>query len=313
MEKEQILVSIVIPTYSRNIALTRAIDSALAQTYKNYEIIVVDDNPPDSKWRASTEKIMLQYADNPVIRYIQNSKNLGGSGARNEGIKAARGEYIAFLDDDDEYMPEKVEKQLNCFLNTTQKKLALVFCDAMMTYDNDKFVCYLKPRYRGCCLYEAMVGNCLAATSQWMAKKEALVDVGMFTIVPCKQDSTLILKLLVNGYEVECVPEVLSKYCSYQGERISDISEKKILGEKSYMSTCRKYFSRLSEIQREQVEFAFAIRLYELYSSINMRKESRQEKRKMMEIDWKKSVRYLIQRKIKGCKYHIKKKIFYKR
>ena len=61
------------------------------------------------------------------------------------------------------------------------------------------------------------------------------------------------------------------------------------------------------------MEFAFAIRLYELYSSINMRKESRQEKRKMMEIDWKKSVRYLIQRKIKGCKYHIKKKIFYKR
>lgn len=275
MEKEQILVSIVIPTYSRNIALTRAIDSALAQTYKNYEIIVVDDNPPDSKWRVSTEKIMLQYADNSVIRYIQNSKNLGGSGARNEGIKAARGEYIAFLDDDDEYMPEKVEKQLNCFLNTTQKKLALVFCDAVMTYDNDKFVCYLKPRYRGCCLYEAMVGNCLAATSQWMVKKEALVAVDMFTIVPCKQDSTLILKLLQNGYEVECVPEVLSKYCNYQGERISSTGIKNLTGELLYKEKCEQLYSQMTEKQIKEIEYTFATRLFGLYKVNGKIEESR--------------------------------------
>lgn len=275
MRKKDILVSVVIPTYSRNIALTRAIDSVLMQTHEKLEIIVVDDNPPESEWRKSTQEIMQRYVGNPKIYYIQNHHNLGGSGARNVGIEAAKGEYIAFLDDDDEYMPEKVEKQLDCFLNTKQKKLALVFCDSVMTYDNDKFVCYVKPRYKGCCLYEAMVNNCLAATSQWMAKKEALVDVGMFTIVPCKQDSTLILKLLQNGYEVECVPEVLSKYCNYQGERISGIGIKNLTGELLYKEKCEQLYSQMTEKQIKEIEYTFATRLFESYKANGKREESR--------------------------------------
>ena len=313
MKKNEILVSVVIPTYSRNITLTRAIDSVLTQTYKNLEVIVVDDNPPESEWRKSTEQIMEKYANNPIIRYIENTKNLGGSGARNEGIKAAKGEYIAFLDDDDDYFPEKIEKQLNCFLTTDLHKLALVFCDAVMTYDNDKFVCYVKSHYRGCCLYDAMVNNCLAATSQWLAKKEALLDVGMFTVVPCKQDSTLILKLLVKGYEVDCVPEVLSKYCNYQGERLSDITEKRLLGEKLYMDACRKYFSRLSESQIKNIEFVFSTRKYEVYKEMKMNKESRGEIEKLLEIDRKKGITYLMKRKIGLLKYHLKKRILYKK
>lgn len=283
MEKD-ILVSIVIPTYSRNTTLERAIDSALSQTYENIEIIVVDDNPPDSKWRISTQHLMQQYEDNPKVHYIQNVKNMGGSGARNEGIKASRGEYIAFLDDDDEYLPEKVEKQLMCFLSTDLKKLALVFCDAIMTYDNDKFVCYVRPRYKGCCLYEAMINNCLAATSQWMAKKEALLDVGMFTIVFNKQDSTLILKLLDKGYQVDCVTEVLSKYCAYDGQRISNISIEGLKGEIAYMNRCRKLFYKLSENQIENVELAFAKKLYNLYGNLRMYKKMHSQFKKMLKI-----------------------------
>lgn len=275
MKGNDTLVSVVIPTYARKTTLKRAINSVLAQTYKNLEIIVVDDNPPDSEWRASTQQIMGQYANNPRIRYIQNVKNMGGSGARNEGIKAAQGEYIAFLDDDDEYFPEKVEKQLECFLTTDLKKLALVFCDSVMTYDNDKFVCYVRPRYKGCCLYEAMANNCLAATSQWLARKKALLDVGMFTVVPCKQDSTLILKLLSKGYEVDCVPEVLSKYCNYQGERISDTGEKNLRGELLYQEKCKDLYSRLTEQQIKEVEYTFATRLYKLYKANGKKEESK--------------------------------------
>lgn len=310
MQENEILVSVVIPTYSRNITLSRAIDSVLEQTHQNLEIIVVDDNPPDSEWRVSTQKLMQQYADNEKIHYIQNAKNMGGSRARNEGIKAANGEYIAFLDDDDEYFSEKIEKQLHCFLTTDLNKLALVFCDAVMTYDNDKFVCYVKPRYKGCCLYEAMVNNCLAATSQWMAKRDALMDVEMFTDVPCKQDSTLILKLLLAGYEVDCVPEVLSKYCNYQVGRISNLSKKKLVGELLYMDTCRTYYSQLTDIQIKQVEFRFSERKYELYSDMGMYKESQNELRKMIGMDWKKGVTYLFKRKIHLCKYHLKRKLY---
>lgn len=275
MQESKVLVSVVIPTYSRNITLTRAIDSVLAQTHQNLEIIVVDDNPPDSEWRVSTQKLMQQYTDNEKIRYIQNAKNMGGSGARNVGIKAAKGEYIAFLDDDDEYFPEKVEKQLHCFLTTSLERLALVFCDAVMTYDNDKFVCYVKPRYKGCCLYEAMVNNCLAATSQWMAKKDALIDVEMFTDVPCKQDSTLILKLLEAGYEVDCIPEVLSKYCNYQGIKISWQGKKNLQGELLYKEKCEKLYSRLTRQQINEVEYAFESRLYRLYKNCGRKEEAK--------------------------------------
>lgn len=235
-----ILVSIVIPTYSRNETLMNAVQSAINQTHNNIEIIVVDDNPSASKYRKSAEKIMLNFRNDSRVVYIKNKENLGGSGARNVGIRAAKGEYIAFLDDDDSYYPERIEKQLNCFLNTSQKKLALVFCGAVMTHGEDRLMCYVKPNYRGCCLYEAMVDNCLAATSQWMARKSALLDVGMFSIVPCKQDSTLILKLLERGYEVECIPDILSKYCFYDNGGISGMGMKNLQGELLYKEACEK-------------------------------------------------------------------------
>lgn len=273
MVNNDILVSVVIPTYSRNLTLERAIDSVLGQTHKNIEILVIDDNPADSEWRKSTADLMKKFSGNEKIIYIQNEHNLGGSGARNEGIRRAKGEYIAFLDDDDEYFPEKIEKQLELFTTSDNDKLALVFCDAVMTYGNDKFVCYVRPRYKGCCLYEAMRDNVLAATSQWMAKKKALLDVGMFTIVPCKQDSTLILKLLAAGYEVDCVPEVLSKYCNYQGGRISDTGMKNLNGELAYKAKCEEQYYKLTEEQIREVEYAFAGRLYRLYKANSMNKE----------------------------------------
>ena len=305
--EQNILISVVIPTYSRNTTLRNAINSVLAQTYQNYEILVVDDNPSDSEWRISTQKLMAEYADNNKIRYIQNAKNLGGSGARNEGIKAAKGEYIAFLDDDDEYLPERLEKQLECFLTTDLKKLALVFCDAVMTYDNDKFICYVKPRYRGCCLYEAMRDNCLAATSQWMAKKSALLDVGMFTVVPCKQDSTLILKLLAEGYEVDCVSEVLSKFCNYLGQnRISWMGKKNLEGELLYRERCRALYDKLSTDQINNVEFAFGSRLFQIYSNLGMKDEASNELKCIKKIDIKMTYKFLFKRRLSNIKSKIK-------
>lgn len=275
MMNQDVLVSVVIPTYSRNDTLCKAIDSVLGQTYQNLEIIVVDDNPADSEWRKSTEELMVRYADDPRIRYLQNKENLGGAGARNEGIKAANGEYIAFLDDDDVYFERKIEKQLECFLKSDNEKLALVLCDAEMTMDDDVFVCNTYHHYSGNCLYEAMRYNCLAPTSQWMAKKKALLDVDMFTIVPCKQDATLILKLLADGYEVDHVPEVLSRFCNYQGQgRISWGGVKNINGELAYRNRCRKLYGRFTKKQIREIEYAFAYRLYNLYKENHMKKES---------------------------------------
>lgn len=107
------LVSVVIPTYSRPTYLDRAISSVLKQTYSPIEIIVVDDNNPDTVERRETEKTMEKYSGNLSIKYIQHEKNKNGSAARNTGLRIARGKYITFLDDDDEIEPSKLERQID--------------------------------------------------------------------------------------------------------------------------------------------------------------------------------------------------------
>jgi len=97
-------VSVIIPTYNRAEYVTHAIDSVLAQTYTDYEIIVVDDGSADN-----TKDVLLPYMDR--IRYIYQ-ENAGLSAARNTGIKAAKGDWIAFLDSDDEWLPGKLAVQM---------------------------------------------------------------------------------------------------------------------------------------------------------------------------------------------------------
>ncbi len=104
------LVSIIVPTYKRSKNLANAIDSIIYQTYKNIEIIVVDDNNPNSEYKSDTGKLVtsLLKKDNR-IKYISHPKNLNGAAARNTGIMSSKGNYICFLDDDDVYLPNKIE------------------------------------------------------------------------------------------------------------------------------------------------------------------------------------------------------------
>lgn len=110
---KNILVSIVIPTYGRPQTLERAVNSVLNQTYKNIEVLVVDDNNPDTDARKETEEVMhrLKESDERVV-YLQHPCNKNGSAARNTGIFNSHGKYVALLDDDDEFKPNKIAVQL---------------------------------------------------------------------------------------------------------------------------------------------------------------------------------------------------------
>src|SRR5690606_21643920 len=107
------IVSVIIPTYNRPERLTRAINSVLDQTYKNIEVLVVDDNNPHTDFRKETEIVMRKYKDNDQVKYIKHPRNKNGAAARNTGIQASAGKYIAFLDDDDEFLPNRIEKLVN--------------------------------------------------------------------------------------------------------------------------------------------------------------------------------------------------------
>lgn len=126
MLDKNLLVSVVIPTYKRSINLKRAIDSVLFQDYQNIEILIIDDNEPDSNHRKETELFMEQYAENGNVLYIKHPRNLNGAAARNTGIKHSKGGIIAFLDDDDEWEDNKISKQVGFLLN--QANYSACYC-----------------------------------------------------------------------------------------------------------------------------------------------------------------------------------------
>ncbi|MGA9048014.1 MAG: glycosyltransferase family 2 protein [Dehalococcoidia bacterium] len=106
-------ISIIIPTFNRSHVLARAIKSALLQTYQDFEIIVVDDCSSDST------SVIVGGLNDGRISYIRHEKNRGVAAARNSGLAASKGEYVAFLDSDDEWLPEKLERELKCFREAT--------------------------------------------------------------------------------------------------------------------------------------------------------------------------------------------------
>ena len=110
------LVTVIIPVYNRAFTIRRAIDSVLDQSYKELELIIVDDCSLDN-----TVQIVKSYRDKR-INLICLPKNCGANTARNTGLRAAKGEYIAFQDSDDEWFKEKLEIQIE-YMEKTRKKV----------------------------------------------------------------------------------------------------------------------------------------------------------------------------------------------
>lgn len=119
-------ISVVIPSYNRANLLGRTIKSVVQQTYKNFEIIIVDDSSMDNTF--DVVKLLKEKYTAYEIKYIKHSINKGESGARNTGIRASTGDYIAFLDSDDEWHEQKLDKQIN-YLNQISNEYDGLICE----------------------------------------------------------------------------------------------------------------------------------------------------------------------------------------
>ena len=157
MEKNG-LVSCIIPTYKRNDMLPRAIDSVLRQTYKNIEILIVDDNEPDDEFFLKNVELLKSYSKYPNVIHIKQEHHVNGAVARNLGINKAKGEFIAFLDDDDVWLPEKIEKQVS-YLNKN-KSCGAVTC-LYEIYSDNKLIGRC-PQYNGINLQEQVLLRSIA-------------------------------------------------------------------------------------------------------------------------------------------------------
>lgn len=168
------LVSVVIPTYNSVCYLTEAIDSVLAQTFQDFEILVVDDGSTDETATILEEK----YKDR--IRYLHKA-NGGVSSARNFGIQRAQGKYIAFLDADDIWMPEKLATQIEALAKDEKSKVcysSLLICDEDLNYVGLN----LSPRRDDIISDLLLIGNVVATPSSVIAEMELFHEVGAFDV-----------------------------------------------------------------------------------------------------------------------------------
>lgn len=182
-------VSVVLPTYNRLGSLPRAVRSVLGQTFRNFELILIDDGSTDG-----TEAWISQQRD-PRIRVIQKARREGAARARNDGIRAARGELIAFQDSDDEWLVSKLEKQV-ALLRESGEETGWVG-GAYLVEDTPAHRLVNSQNLVNGRGYETdlMIGEPFV-TPTWLVRREHLLAAGLFDeAMPCMEDWDLIFKL----------------------------------------------------------------------------------------------------------------------
>ncbi len=193
------LVSIVIPTYNRGHVLERAILSVLRQTYKDFELIVVDDGSFDS-----TSRLLSEYEGKIKVLF---QKNRGVSAARNLGIRHSRGDLIAFLDSDDEWLPDKLAKQAALF--DPGKRFFVSHTDEIWIRAGKELHQKKIHRKQGGQFFVRALERCLISPSSVMISLCLLDTVGWFDeALPAAEDYDLWLRLTA-FHEVDFVPEPL--------------------------------------------------------------------------------------------------------
>src|SRR5208283_615875 len=201
------LVSVVIPTLRRPKLILRALASVFNQTYEQIEVIVVIDGPDEDTIQ------VRRTVNDPRLHVIVNPRSLTAAGARNVGVDHAKGEWIAFLDDDDEWLPGKIEKQIAFASNQDAVLISCLsrvvtptatFVRPQVTYDNyfplDE---YLFDRRR------LFAGSGFIQTSSYLIPR-SLFDSACFNVDSPHDDWDFILRLSKQlGVRIETVPEVL--------------------------------------------------------------------------------------------------------
>lgn len=174
MSYEKGLVSVIMPTYKRSDKLTRAIDSVLNQTYTNLELLLVNDNEPEDEYTEELKKRVSQYLEDKRFRLVLQNKHINGAVARNVGIKQAKGEYIAFLDDDDWWQPNKLQEQVEV-LKHLDDSWGAVSCKFTL-YDENSMVVGKTKKYRDGYIYKDILNLMSDVATGTLLLKHNLFD-----------------------------------------------------------------------------------------------------------------------------------------
>lgn len=248
------MVSVVIATYRREQSLDNALESLTNQTYKNFEVVVVDDNA-DVEWNKKVEAIVNSFRSKLQINYIQNIINQGSAKTRNIGIKASKGEYITFLDDDDLYLSNKIEVQvnqmirenadyslMNLFLYNEDDSISEIRKrDYLLTDESkDLMICHLKYHMTG--------------TDTMMFRKDYLLSFGGFEAIDVGDEFYLMMKAIENNGKFLYCNQCDVKAYVHTGDGGLSSGQQKIEGENKLFEFKKKYFDILTSKNKRYVK-----------------------------------------------------------
>ncbi|MBB6091260.1 glycosyltransferase involved in cell wall biosynthesis [Povalibacter uvarum] len=243
-------VSIVIPTFARPALLRRLLDSILLQTHPAYEVIVVDDCSPQTD---EYENLRKEYSGRfAQFSFLRNPGNRGAPFSRNRGIREARYELVALVDDDDEWLPQKLERQLRIF-GQEPERVGLVYTWTDVVERGERTPFY-RSSIEGACLRQ-LVSECFIPSPSVMLRKNALLDAGLFDEqMPSCQDWDMWTRVVDRGYEVRVAREALTLYHKQEGASIGTSPRART----GYVMYYRKHLWKLVRLRqwRHLVRFA---------------------------------------------------------
>ena len=196
-------ISVIIPFFDETNLLTRAINSVLHQTYKNFEIIIINDNP-DKKGEILEIKKKF---NNKLIKYIFNKRNIGAGLSRNKGIMVAKGKYIAFLDSDDFWNKNKLSYQIN-YMKKNNIKISHTSYGIFDIYNN-----FLSKRIAKDMDYYDLVKSCDIGLSTVVVERK-LINRYPFPDIKTKEDYVVWLKISKNGFMLYGIDQILTRWTS---------------------------------------------------------------------------------------------------
>lgn len=222
VRKKTFMVSIITPVYNGEKYISKAIESVLSQTYSNWELLIADDSSSDN-----TEQIIKSYND-PRIKYYKNKSNCGAAKTRNNILEIAKGRFIAFLDADDSWKKQKLEKQLRFMI---ANNYAFTFTGYEIIGNKRRKTVSVPKKLN----YSQFMKNTIIGTLTVIIDTNQIKSIRMVEVRK-DHDSMTWARILRNGYNAYGLNETLANYNKVQGS----ISNDKFKAIKNHWTNCRE-------------------------------------------------------------------------
>lgn len=244
------LVSIIIPTYKRAEMLPRAICSVLEQTYKSIEVLVVSDNEPNDEYTARARETVESFKDERV-RLITQERHINGAVARNVGIKASKGDYISFLDDDDYIDANKIERQVEVLSNLDDSWGGV--CCRFKAYRHGELIEVAPPFKSGYVYKEVLMRQIKTQTNSLLLRRSALFDAGLFDENLLRNQDVQLLVDFTFKYKLYFMDELLNNL-DYDDNMNRPDPQKVLKVKQAFFQSVENVIDSLSPLERYRLK-----------------------------------------------------------